>query len=117
MDYNIKVSLKEREAEYDRKLEEARKEDERLLAEQEAADNKRQQYYDSRKGMLVYFETNTARLEKIKDWYPRAYRALEKFLPCFVEQPDQMPSCVLHSANGLVRMYFNPKDRRVLTFC
>lgn len=115
MDY-VAMNLQKRESEFQRMLEEARAEDRVIVAEQQEAMKKRTEFFESKKGIMVFFDTNTDKVKKIKEWYPKAYRVLENFFPIFVECPDQMPSCVISSANKLIVTYLKSDDKNLLAF-
>lgn len=115
MDY-VTMNVQKSESEFQRRLEEAKQADMIVLAEQQAGMKKRKEFFDSRRGISVFFNTNTDKVEKIKEWYPRAYKVLENFFPIFVERPDEMPQCVLGSANRLIMTYLKSDDRKLLAF-
>ena len=97
-------------------IKEARQADYKFLEEERIAFRKRAEYFSQIRGSIVYFENNQAKLDKIQEWYPKAYRVLEKFLPSFVQRPDDMPPCVRSTANGLIYTYFKLSDRQILLF-
>lgn len=115
MDY-VAMNLQKSESEFQRRLEEARQADQIELAEQQQGLRKRKEYLDSKRGRGIFFNTNTDKVQKIKEWYPKAYRVLENFFPIFVERPDEMPSCVVGSANRLIVTYLKSDDRNLLAF-
>lgn len=97
-------------------IKEMKQADSKEIEEQKNARVKRMEYIIKKRGRIIAFENNQEKLEKIKEWYPRAYRVLEYFLPNFIQSPDDMPDCVKNTANRLIYTYFNPSDRYFLMF-
>ena len=115
MDY-VAMNLQKSESEFQRRLEEARAEDRIIVAEQQEGMKKRKEFFDSKRGVAVFFSTNTDKVEKIKEWYPKAYKVLLQYFPIFVQNPDEMPKCVTNSANQFMRSYLKFDDKTLLAF-
>lgn len=76
---------------------------------------KREAFMQSTQNKTVFFETVSERLQKIKEWYPRAYSILDQMLPCIMLWPDDMAPTALRLADSLVRGCLLPDDQKLLS--
>ncbi len=63
---------------------------------------------------VICFETVSEKLEKIKEWYPRAYDILNQMSPGLMLWPDDMAPAVLRLADSLVKGCLLPDDQWLL---
>ena len=107
----------ESEAKFQARLMEANDETRAELLEMRLGIKKRNAFMAGMLGRSVCFETAEEKLEKLQEWYPRAYRIIQTHLPGFILNPNDMPRMVLSMADGFVKNSILPADRRVLGFC
>lgn len=75
---------------------------------------KREAFMQSRHDKVVFFETVAERLQKMEEWYPRAYGILNQMLPGLMLWPNDMAPAVLNLADSLVKGCLLPDDQRIL---
>lgn len=75
---------------------------------------KRDAFMKASQGNVVFFETVAERLQKMKEWYPRAYGILNQMLPGLMLWPNDMAPAVLNLADSLVKGCLLPDDQRIL---
>lgn len=115
MDYITTIQL-ESERTFQSRLETANDELREELLELKEGMQKRKEFMDENKNKILFFENNSQKLAKIKEWYPRAYKNLVGLLPNFILMPDDMPSAVLNLANEFVLHLVLPSDKKLLAF-
>ncbi len=116
MDYIYSIQ-QESDKEFKCRLEGANAEARKELIELREGFQKRRNYMESTSRSDRYFDTNSEKVTKIKEWYPRVYSSLVYLLPNFIAMPDQMPKAVLKLANDLVQHCLLPDDQILLAFC
>ena len=116
MDYIYSIQ-QESDKEFQCRLEGASAEARKELIELREGFKKRRNYMESTSRSDRYFDTNSEKVTKIKEWYPRVYSSLVYLLPNFIAMPDQMPKAVLKLANDLVQHCLLPDDQFLLAFC
>jgi len=62
----------------------------------------------------LWFEKTSDKLDAIEEWYPRAYRILEKHMPNLVKMPNDMGYAVLKLADDFVQHLLLPADQNLL---
>ena len=86
---------------------------EELLSMRDGMKN-REAFIQSKQGKAVFFDTVAERLQKLEEWYPRAYGILKQMLPCLMMWPDDMAPTVLKLADSWIEGCILPDDRKIL---
>ncbi len=80
--------------------------------------NKRREFMNEHAAdRWLWFEKPSDKLEVIAEWYPRAYRILEKQMPSLIKMPNDMGYGVLKLADDFIQHLFLPADQRLLKLC